>query len=397
MTISKDMAEKMKKKAEASMKKAKKKKEEEEDEKWEEEVIEVFTKPEQASISRILLEVYKTDEENFVPYEPNMGDEEETEEDEKKEEEKTEEEEEEEEEDSDLKGFKLHQGEILETYYYGYFTDYSSEHDYTEMTNNGAIKLPEIQDLNHFYKGVRLCVRKKWYREANKMVLEDMPEVLKAFITDEKFSESGMSLTLSGMSKLLDKKYKFDFHQMKRSEILKEVIKTAGLKPRVNPEGLLDDVIDYTNISKSGDDSEASGDASGAPNISSMVKQAIKGKKGAREKAEAIYSAMVNHLVYSYYACSRFPHSNEGADQAWQHGAVNCADSANIGRVAYTAGGLKAQVVHGPNHFWCEVNIDGSVVASDVTGSEGAHCVRSLGQVWDGLTKDSDNGDWASC
>ena len=174
------------------------------------------------------------------------------------------------------------------------------------------------------------------------------------------------------------------------------MIKTAGLEPVVDPTGLLDDVIDYTNVSKSDSDSSG-GDASGAPNISSMVKQAIKGKKGARAKAEAIYSAMVNHLVYSGYSCSRFPHTNEGADQAWQKAAVNCADSSSIGRVAYTAGGLQAKCVHGPNHFWVEVNIDGQWVASDVTGAEGAHCVRPLGVVYNRMSKNADNGDWPSC
>ena len=363
------------------------------------ESLPVHSSPEQFSISRTLLEVYKTDEENWEPYVPNGGEvEEEEEEEETTEEETTEEEEEEEEEDEDTKGFKLHQGEILETYYYGRFTELSSEHDYTDMNNNGSIKIPEIIDLDRFYKGVRLCVRKTWEEEGKTTNLEDLVETLKGFITEESFTEAGMDISISGMSKLLEQEYQFDFHQMKRSEIIREVIKTAGLKPVVNPEGLLDEVIDYTNIKSTGDsDSGDVSDASGAPNISSMVKQACKGKKGAKEKAEAIYQAMVNHLVYAYYACSKFPHTNEGADQAWQAGAVNCADSAAIGRVAYTAAGLKARCVHGPNHFWCEVNIDGQWIASDVTGAEGAHCVRGLGQVWDGLTKDNDNGDWPSC
>ena len=127
--------------------------------------------------------------------------------------------------------------------------------------------------------------------------------------------------------------------------------------------------------------------------IQTMVKNAIKGKKGDRAKAEAIYSAMVNHITYSYYSCTKYPNPND----AWKAGAINCADSANVGCVAYKKGGLSAQVVHGPNHFWCEVQINGSTVASDVTGAEGSHCVRSLGEVWDGLSKDSDCGDRASC
>ena len=353
--------------------------------------IPIHIKPEQYSISRTLLEVYKTDEENWEPYVPNSGETEEKEE----ETEETEEEEEEEEEETDNEGFTLHQGEILETYYYGRFTELNTEHDYSDMNNNGSIKLPETIDLDRFYKGVRLCVRKTWEKEGETTELDDLVEILKGFITEESFAQSGMSLSISGMTKLLEQNYKFSFTQMKRSDILKEVIKTAGLKPVVNPEGLLDEVIDFTNISSDGDDEDedAASDATNAPSIEAMVKKAIKGKKGARAKAEAIYSAMVNHLVYQYYGCSQYPGDPEAA---WKDGAVNCADSTNIGCVAYRKAGLKARAIHGPNHFWCEVNIDGQWVASDVTGSEGAHCVRPLGKVYAGLTG-SPCGDFSSC
>jgi hypothetical protein len=102
---------------------------------------------------------------------------------------------------------------------------------------------------------------------------------------------------------------------------------------------------------------------------------------------------MVNHLVYQGYSCSQYAGDPEAA---WKDGAVNCADSTNIGCVAYRKAGLKARAIHGPNHFWCEVNIDGQWVASDVTGSEGAHCVRPLGKVYNGLTG-SPCGDFSSC
>ena len=355
----------------------------------------MYSRPAQESESITLLEVYKTDEENWEQYIPNMGMEEEEEKEPTDEEEETEEEETEE---TDTQGFSLHQGEIIEIYYYGDFKELNFESDYTDINLNGSLKFGEIKDLTRFYKGVRLLLCKKMAAPNEEVTADDLSNVLLGFITEQSFNESGMDLTISGITKLLEQNYQFDFTQMKRSKILEEMIKTAGLKPAVDPTGLQDDVIDYSNISKSEDgDDSASGDASGAPNISAMVKQAIKGKKGARAKAEAIYSAMVNHLTYAYYACSTVPHTNEGADQAWKKAAVNCADSAIIGRVAYTAGGLKARCVHGPNHFWVEVNIDGNWVASDVTGAEGNHCVRSLGQVWDGLSKDSDNGDWPSC
>ena len=358
----------------------------------------MYSKPEQGSFIIPFLKIFKVDFENYEPYIPMGGEEDKKEEDkekEKKEEEKKEEDEEETLEEEEEKPFDYQLGEILEEYYYGTFTNVDYEFDYEDISSSLTINIPSLTDGLRFYKGVQGQFFAGWFKDETEITMADIPLVNRLFIEDLTFTEDGTQLSCKGADVLLEEEYQFDFHQMKRSKILEEMIKTAGLEPVVDPTGLIDDVIDYTNVSKS--DSSSGGDASGAPNISSMVKQAIKGKKGARAKAEAIYSAMVNHLTYSGYSCSRFPHTNEGADQAWQKAAVNCADSSSIGRVAYTAGGLQAKVVHGPNHFWVEVNIDGSWIASDVTGAEGAHCVRGLGKVYSGMSKYGDTGDWPSC
>ena len=359
----------------------------------------MYSKPEQGSSLIPFLKIFKVDFENYEPYVPMSGDTDEEDEKDKLKEKKEELEEEEEEEETlteEEKPFDYQLGEILEEYYYGTFTSVDYEFDYEGISSSININIPVKTDGLRFYKGVQGQFFAEWFNDKKTVTIDDISLVNRLFIEDLTFTEDGTQLSCKGADVLLDEEYQFDFHQMKRSKILEEMIKTAGLEPEVDPTGLIDDVIDYTNISK-GDDSGSASDASGAPNISSMVKQACKGKKGAREKTEAIYQAMVNHLTYSGYSCSEFPHTNEGADQAWQKGAVNCADSSSIGRVAYTAGGMKARVVHGPNHFWVEVSVDGSWIASDVTGAEGAHCVRSLGQVYSGLSKDSDNGDWPSC
>lgn len=357
----------------------------------------MYSKPEQGSSVIPFLKIFKVDFENYEPYSPVSGGSDESLKDklEEAKEETTEEEEDtvlEEEE----KPFDWQLGEILDEYYYGNFTSIDYELDYEDISSSINISLPSKVDGLRFYKGVQGQFLAEWFTDETGVTIDDLSIVNRLFIEDLTFTEDGTQLNCKGADVLLEEEYQFEFTQMKRSQILEEMIKTAGLEPVVDPTGLIDDVIDYTNVSKS-DDTSSSGDASGAPNISSMVKQAIKGKKGARAKAEAIYSAMVAHLVYSGYSCSHFPHTNEGADQAWQKAAVNCADSASIGRVAYTAAGLSAKVVHGPNHFWCEVNVDGSWIASDVTGAEGAHCVRGFGVVYNGLTKNADNGDWPSC
>lgn len=132
-----------------------------------------------------------------------------------------------------------------------------------------------------------------------------------------------------------------------------------------------------------------------AADINAFVQKALQGvPNDEKSKAEALYKAMVAIIRYSGYSCSHYNTPSECLQNAAH---LNCADSSRLGRACYSAAGLQCQVVHGPNHFWVEVKINGSIVASDITGSEGAACVRPLGQVYDGLTKDSDCGQNPSC
>ena len=362
----------------------------------------MYSKPDLDSMVLPLLEIFKNDFEHYEPYVPlSEGDEEgyakksEEEEETEEELEETEEDEEEEtdEEVEDDKGYDYQLGDILEIYYYNNLTNMDYEYDYTDISSSCTINFPGLINGKRFFKGVQGRFKSNWFKPDN-YDLNEMKNIIRFFIEDISYSEDGTQLSNKGIDVLLDEEYQFSFTHMRRSEILKEMIKTAGLKPEVDAEGLVDDIIDYTNISGSGD---SGGDASGAPNISAMVKEATKGKSGDRAKAEAIYKAMVDHLTYSFYECSKYPSTNEGADQAWQAGAVNCADSAKIGRVAYTAAGLKAHVTWSPGHFWCTVTIDGQEVASDVTANSGQHCSRSLGEICCGYSGGDNQGDWPSC
>lgn len=147
----------------------------------------------------------------------------------------------------------------------------------------------------------------------------------------------------------------------------------------------------------SGGASSGSASATGgeSADINEFVQKALKGvPNDERSKAEAIYKAMVAIVRYAYYGCSHYSTASECLQNAAH---LNCADSSRLGRACYSAGGLQSHVVSGPNHFWVEVKINGSMVASDVTGSEGCACVRPLGQVYAGLTKTGDCGDNPSC
>ena len=154
---------------------------------------------------------------------------------------------------------------------------------------------------------------------------------------------------------------------------------------------------DPVNASIGGGGGSGSASAVGGESatINEFVQKALKGvPNNERAKAEAIYKAMVNVVRYANYSCSHYSTPDECLQNAAR---LNCADSSRLGRACYSAGGLQAQVVSGPGHYWVEVKINGQLVASDVTGPEGGACVRPLGVVYNGLTKTGECGQNPSC
>ena len=345
------------------------------------------------SIPRYLLEVYKTDEENFEPYEPRTsGDSKDTKEElekaKKKKEKKEDDEEEEEDVEENEEGFTLHQGEILEIYYYSNLHSMGWDHDYEEMSNNGSCEIPYHETkLDQCYLGVRLCLRADWEEYNQDRVLKELPEAILGFITEERFNNGLTELSLSGMDKLMDKEYQFEFTQMKRSEIIIEMIKTAGLVPEVDPTGLQDDVIDYSNTSSSDDGADT--DASGVSgDVAEAAKKACKGKKSARDKANAITAYICDHVQYP---SPNYSDHQKCPSEVLKSGYSNCCDRARLGYQMAQVVKLKARGVHGPNHVWVQYYVDGAWHDSDPGYSR-----RSIDQVYQNMSMDS-TWDFPSC
>lgn len=334
-------------------------------------MVKIYTGPEQYSIVRAGLEVYKTDEENFKPY-VSTGVVSETSK-------KNEESEESAEEEEDKTGFTLHQGKILDTYYYGALQSTEHEYDYKDMSSSGSFKINEV-DKNRFYKGIRLCIRKEWEAPGTTLQWNDLDKSLTGFITEQTFSESGVSVKVSGMSTLLDQSFKFDFKQMKRSKILEEVIKTAGLTPVIDVKGLDDDVTDFNNIST--DNSGSSSDLAGGEGatIDELVKQIVGSETNDLAKAKKIHEWLRQNVIYSSYECTHY-NTPEKCLENKSH--LNCADTARLTRALMASAGLTCYVVHGPYHFWVMIEIDGKKYASDQTGRESAGMAGSaFDTVW---------------
>lgn len=332
------------------------------------------------AIPRYLLEVYKTDEENFEPYIPNTGNQD-SEDKSKESEDKKNEEEETEEVEENEEGFSLHQGEIQEIYYYRNLHTLSWDHDYEDMSNNGSCEIPYHEtDLTQCYLGVRLLLRADWEEYNEKRILKELPPAIEGFITEERFSNGLTSLTLSGRDKSLEEEYQFEFTQMKRSEIITEMIKTANLVPDVDVTGLQDDVIDYSNVSSSGDDEEDIDSSGVSGDVAKAAKEACKGKKGAKAKANAITAYICDHVKYP---SPNYSDHHKCPDEVLKSGYSNCCDRARLGYEMAKVVNLKARGVHGPNHVWVQYYVDGSWQDSDP-----GYARRSLGQVYQNMHMD---------
>lgn len=338
----------------------------------------IYTLPVQYSISRVGLEVYKTDEKNFQPYQ-SVGAVNDTE--------KTDETE----EDTKNNTFPLHQGAILETYYYNNLQSTENEADYKDMSDSGSFKTTSV-DKKRFYKGVRVCLRKEWEAPGQTLQWNNLDPVLTGFITEQTFSETSTTVKLSGMTKLLEQNFKFDFKQMKRSKILAEIIKTAGLKPVINVKGLDDDVTDFSNLSSDGGSNSDLAGGEGEE-IDSLVKKIVGSETNELKKAQLVHGWLKDNVRYSYYECTR--HNTPEACLK-NKGALNCADTARLTRSMMSSAGLDAWVVHRSSnngHFWTLIKIDGKIYASDQTGDGSA-----WNTIWysdgDRRTCDSRGGNW---
>lgn len=333
--------------------------------------------PEPYSLCRVGAEIYTTDEDNFEPYVSSFNQD-------------TGEEKKEEEEEEENVGYDLHRGEIIGTHYVNNITSMNFESDYKEMTSAGNIKLDDV-DLSKSYKGVRIQLLSEWESPNSNLKWANLNQGVLGFITEQTFSENNVDIKVNGMTALMEEKVNFDFKQMKRSEILREIILTAGLKPMINVTGLDDDVTDFTSSSKdekSSSDSSGSAESSGSASIDEAAKKAIEGKTDDLAKAKAIDSAFKSHVYYKYYWNCHF----SDIEKAWKDAHLNCADGANVLCAMFRAGGVNAVIVHTTGHYIVKVKAGGKTYYTDNAASTGSHTSRPFGEVWRGITNGSEVG-----
>lgn len=163
----------------------------------------------------------------------------------------------------DRDGFVLHQGNILETHTYDTIFETSWNFDYEGMSSDGNITIPfHKEDLQYIYKGVRCLLKTQrfGYLDDDETIEIDDEDGYLCFITDVSISDNKLELSLSGYEKLLEQENILSFSGQRRSIILAEVIKMAGLEPIIDTTGLADEVINWsTEKESSNKDSDSVG------------------------------------------------------------------------------------------------------------------------------------------
>lgn len=386
-----------KKKEEKSKTKTKKKEEEkkEEQDKYDPNLDskEIYVSPVNYSIQRAGVEVYETDEENFKryvsPYNEKASENTQNAEIENEEAnsgegaEEDEDEEDGEDQDAPASAYTLHQGEIINTFYYTNLNSMDFDSDYKEMSNEATFKRQEL-DLKQFYKGVRLKLLSEWEEPFKTIEWTDLNECITGFVTEQTFQEEEVEVKVSGMTFLLEQTLEFKFTQMPRADIIAEILKSAGLNPIINIEGLDNDVLDFTNENSSNTGNASSntpiGESSG--NIAQLAQQVCKGKTTDLAKAQAIHTYIANNIKYPE---PNYSDHHKCPVEVVRSGYSNCCDRARLGHEMANAVGLHNRGVHGPDHVWIQYKIGGQWVDSDPNYSR-----PNLGEVYQGMSMDSE-------
>lgn len=270
--------------------------------------------------------------------------------------------------DDEKEGFVLHNGTITEIAYFDDLVDTSFEHDYEDISSSGSVSFTEI-DETRFYKGTKILLKKGY----NAKKWDDLQDVLLGFITEQRFDEDGVDIKISGATKLLDAEKQFTFKNTKISKILKEMVKSSGLKIKIDTTGLKDKKVDYTNVSSS-----SSGDSNSSYAVSESIQKLADNIVGSEtdeyKKFEKGHNWGVNNTHYSGYECSQ---NDNDPDKCYKNrGHLNCGDTAILMAAIYAAMGLDAWIIHGDYHFWNIVKINGTKYASDCSGH------HKINEVW---------------
>ena len=116
-----------------------------------------------------------------------------------------------------------------------------------------------------------------------------------------------------------------------------------------------------------------------------FVSKCIRGAKTKEEVAKKIYYAFKKHYRWIDYSNLRYTSPKGNREKAYNRGAGNCADGANILETLFLTAGLNARIKHAPNHYIIKLVIDGKVYWCD------NRITTAWNTVWKGRTSNSED------
>lgn len=356
----------------------------------------------------VFFEVYVTDEENYTPYvsqwaegnSTNTDTDNEKEEDNDNDSKSDENKNEDKEEDKDVINYCL--GQVKETRTYTNIQSCEFSNDYDGLSGEGKVTMRFYKDdFKYIYKGVRgrLNIERK---DITGKVLSDIH--FKCFITDVQITNNdALELTLTSYTgALLQQKNKLTFNNLLRSQILEEVLKTAGIVPYVNSYGMKDEQISWTSSSNSKNDTndstsldpstkfndcsstfsmccdsgkdgaQSSGHVVSNPDSKTEYLKTI-GKKGTNyadyvsgcTNAKEVMQKLRKKMRYSLYSDNR----DKCAEQSFKNitsPGINCADSARLVKCCMDVCGIPCLIIHGSAHYYNNVKYNGKWYTTDL-------------------------------
>jgi len=131
--------------------------------------------------------------------------------------------------------------------------DLNYSKDITGPTGDGSVTIPNLYDLyKKLYYNQEFLVRGAWLESNETPNNDKLLELFKGTVESVKRSGLNIEIEFKDKGKLLEKQDSVSFTQKKRSEIIREIIKKAGLKPNIDFGSQPDDIIDYTSASNTG-------------------------------------------------------------------------------------------------------------------------------------------------
>lgn len=221
------------------------------------------------------------------------------------------------------------------------------------------------------------------------------------FITDIKFNTTTTEITCSSYGVILEEKATLSFENNWRSNIIYEVIRTAGLIPNIDVSNLYDEVISWSSKKDSGNTGQAStgDDCTSTVDMACLTGCSSSNSYGSNQNFDECSKTGYAVEGTEYYNWARQYSSGEDMlralrgiwtyDGYWNNRtcpqqlfnssgfSCNCFDACRMVKVLCDSIGFPCVVVRGPGHGWNVIKTGGKWLSFDLCYGKDANPTNS--------------------